>query len=86
MLHRSYRRRVPGHLDRATDYVHATASELIPIVWIAPELRRSKIAGAASPVWKGMASDLFKETPQIEILNATITVDVVTCSALAQTD
>ena len=33
-----------------------------------------------------MAADFFKETPEVEVLDATITMDVVTCSALAQTD
>jgi len=33
-----------------------------------------------------MATNLFKEPPQIEVLNAAIMMDVVTGSALAQTD
>lgn len=41
---------------------------------------------AASPIWKGMPADLFKEAPEVEVLNTAITVDVVTRSALAQTD
>jgi hypothetical protein len=62
MLHCLYRRPVFGHPDRPTDHVYLTPLEGI-IVKVTPKFRWSEIAFAASPVWKGMTGDLFKETP-----------------------
>jgi hypothetical protein len=41
---------------------------------------------AASSVWKGIAADFFKETPEVEVLDAAITINVMTGRALAQAD
>jgi hypothetical protein len=40
----------------------------------------------ASPVWKRVAANLFKEPPQVEVQDAAIMIDVMTGRALAQTD
>jgi hypothetical protein len=86
MLHCLYRRPVFGHLDRPTDHVYPTPLEDISIIGLAPKFRWSEIVFAASPVWKGMTGDLFKETPYVEVLNAAIKMNVMTGRALAQTD
>jgi hypothetical protein len=62
MLHRLYRRFVFGHPNRPADHVYLTPLEGI-IVRVTTKFRWSEIVFAASPVWKGMTADLFKETP-----------------------
>src|ERR1700726_1145746 len=61
--HCFYRRLVLGHPDCPTDHVYLTPLEGISIVRVTPKFRWSEIVFAASPVWKGMTADLFKETP-----------------------
>jgi len=39
---------------------------------------------AAPPVRKGMTANLFKETPEVEVLDAAIAMDVVLRRALAE--
>jgi hypothetical protein len=63
MLYCFYRRLVLGHPDRPTDHVYLTPFEGISSVRGTPKFRWSEIVFAASPVRKGMAMGLFKETP-----------------------
>jgi hypothetical protein len=85
-LHFLDRRLVLGYPDRPTDHIYPTPPEGISMIGVAPEFRGSKITPAATPVRKWVARSLFKEPPQVEVLNAAITMDVMTGSALAQTD
>jgi hypothetical protein len=62
-LYRLYQGLVAGHPDRMTDHVYLTPLEGISIVRVTLKFRWSEIVFAASPVWKGMTRDLFKETP-----------------------
>jgi hypothetical protein len=85
-LYRFDRRFAIREADRPTDHVHSTTLKATTVMRIAPELRWPKITHSASAGLKSMAWYLLKEPPKIEVLNAAITVDVVTRRALAQTN
>jgi hypothetical protein len=67
-----------GILNRPTDHVDAAALEFGLLVRIATDFDRQK---SGSP--QGMSADFFKETPEVEVLDAAIMMYVMTGSTLA---
>ena len=55
------------------------------IIRIPSELLKAKVLFPNSAIWKWVVINRFKESPHVEVVNAAITIDVMTGSTLAQT-